>query len=325
MAKKKKQKKAGIEKRRKNKIEKKSAQKRKLQAQKPVQQKISPSKLKSNLKNLPSLIFEPELEEIAFSSEQLKAVTSEFEKVPDQIEALGSPEFEAQLKERLESLKARFDEDEDVNKGMMVHAILYFMEQEDAPLYLNQIAVAMYYNALYQLENEEPITLKQLNIQLRDYDKTWGDYLKEKTKQTVSPMGEDEIEEEEELEPVALGDTLFDEISRPFSEYLDADTSLDEDTRERVLEDAEALLNDYGEEKGITSLDDFRARKVRNFLESWFIRMMNPTQEDMENMIESLKLLFTFFREKELLSSEKTEDILSLLEDGDAFVANLNV
>ena len=66
MAKKKKQKKAGIEKRRKNKQQKRSATKKRMVAQQPVQKKISPAKLKQNLKNIPSLIFEPELQDMVF-------------------------------------------------------------------------------------------------------------------------------------------------------------------------------------------------------------------------------------------------------------------
>ncbi len=182
MAKKKKQKqkKAGLAKRQKNKQQKKTALKKKIVASRPVEKKISPSKVKQNLKNMPSLIFEPELEKIRFSKEQIEEAQANHEKVPDQIEALATPEFITTLKEQLEALKLRFDQENDLNKGMMAHAIIYFMEQEHAPAYLNQVVVAMYYSVISDIDSNDPGVLKQLNQMLNEYDQTWADYLQEK-------------------------------------------------------------------------------------------------------------------------------------------------
>ncbi len=331
MAKKKKQKKAGLAKRQKNKQQKKNAAKRKLQAMKTPQRRISPSKVKQNLKNLPSLIFEPELVNIAFSADDIKRVTTEFEKTPDQIEAIASSEFMEQLTTNCQEMRIRFEQEADTNKSMMVHAILYFMEQEEAPAFLNQIVVAMFYRGLHQIENpEEELELKQLSQMLNDYDETWSDYLQEKMgdsslsnmlqgAQTLPPESGDEEEE-----PSALLTSPFEAVINEFNDYLASDLSLDEETQERTVEDVEVLVNDYCEEKEISLLEDLKARKIRNFLEGWFIRMMNPTREDMDTMISSLDLFFQFAVKKEKIPAETGEGVQKLFEDRSSLLSSFD-
>ncbi len=328
MAKKKKQKKAGIEKRRKNKQQRKSASKKRELAKQPVQKKISPAKLKQNLKNIPSLIFEPELEKLAFSSDQINEAQSQKEKVPEQIGFLASPEFTDKLKTQLDSMKERFEQQGDTNKTMMAHAIIYFMEQENAPPFLNQIIVAMYFNALHQIENDEALTLKELNIQLREYDKEWSEYLQEQAGALSSLESAGQIEDatfadneaEAELEP-----SVFESVVEEFVDYLESEQSLEEEQRERMQEDVEVFVNDYFEDKGITELDSLRSRKVKTFLESWFISTMHPTKEDLETMIDSLDSFFNFTIQKDKISPEKGKEILDLLQDKEMFLSNLNI
>jgi|GEM_PF-1442877 len=334
MAKKKKLKKAGIAKRQKNKLQKKVAAKRKLQANKPAQRQMSPSKVKQNLKNLPSLVFEPELESIAFAADDINRVVTEHEKTPDQIEAIATPEFMELLKTKHQEMRIRFEKENDSNKGMMVHAILYFMEQEEAPAFLNQIVVAMFYRALSQIQNPDTeIDLKELNQMLKEYDQTWADYLQEKMEaagiEDIIPSGfpkppqiDGVIEDTEDESPLMTA-SAFEGVLDEFSEHLSSELSLEEEAQERTIEDVEVLFNDYCEEKEITQLQELRARKIRNFLEGWFIRMMNPTKEDMETMINSLDLFFQFALEKEKMPAEMNEDIQKLFEDKSSLLSAL--
>jgi len=326
MAKKKKIKKAGIAKRQKNKLQKKVTTKRKFQAKNPKQRQMSPSKVKQNLKNLPSLIFEPELESIGFAVDDINRVVAEHEKTPDQIEAIATPEFMELLKAKHQEMRIRFEKENDGNKGMMVHAILYFMEQEEAPAFLNQIVVAMFYRALSQIQNPEAeIDLKELNQMLKEYDQTWADYLQEKMGDAgmddMIPSGFPDASqvsgdvEDTDDEPLEVVVSAFEGILVEFSEHLISELSLEEESRERTIEDVEVLFNDYCEEKEITQLQDLRARKIRNFLEGWFIRMMNPTKEDMETMINSLDLFFQFALQTEKMPAEMNDDIRKLFED----------
>jgi hypothetical protein len=332
MAKKKKQKKAGLAKRQKSKLQKKTAAKRKVQALKTPQRRVSPGKVKQNLKNLPSLVFEPELESIAFTADEVNQAIAEHDKTPDQVEAIATPEYMDKLLEKLQEMRTRFEIESDANKSMMVHAILYFMEQEEAPAYLNQIIVAMFFRIFTKIqEPEHEIDLKELNQKLKEYDETWTDYLQEKMEaagltdmaQGGYPLpSEDADDAEEELSPLLA--SPFESLVAEFSDYLGSELSLDEEARERAIEDVEVLMNDYCEEKEITDIDDLKARKIRNFLEGWFVRMMNPTKEDMETMINSLDYFFQFAASKEKLPLETTEGVKKLFEDRSALLSSFD-
>ncbi len=327
MAKKKKQKKAGLAKRQKTKQQKKTAHKKKIIAKKPVQKKISPSKVKQNLKNMPSLIFEPELEKIRFSKEQIEEAKATHEKVPDQIEALATPEFITSLKEELEALKLRLDQENDLNKGMMAHAIIYYMEQEQAPAYLNQVIVAMYYSVISDLDTNDPGVLKQLNQMLNEYDQTWADYLKEKMGDLEGddpkPLSTEETSLTE-AEKSFIAPSPFEGLLKEFENHINSESNLTDELKERVLEDVEVLINDYFEEKEITQLEDIRPRKVKSFLEGWFIQTMHPTKEDLETMLNSLEIFFKYSDSEGKIAKETCDKVLGFLEDKDAFLSILN-
>lgn len=332
MAKKKKQKqkKAGLLKRQKNRQEKKISRKKRLIAAQPVQKKMSQSKLKQSLKNLPSLIFEPELEEIAFSSEEVENAKNQYEKTPDQIEAIATPEFSEKMVAKLGLMKTRYEAENNQSKLMMVTAMLYFIEQENAPPFLNQLIVAMFCSTESKIETGQSLTdLKQLNKMLNEYDTTWRSYLEEKmaaieSGPRIQIPGESVDETEAEEVTVSL-DSPFESVLNDFGAYLSTDLGYNEEDQERVLEDTEVLLNDYFEDKDITQLEDIRPRRIRTFLESWFIRTMHPTKEDLESMFVSLELFFKFSESKELLNTETCQEVLTILKNKETYLANLEV
>jgi hypothetical protein len=330
MAKKKKQKKAGLVKRQLSRLQKKSAQKRREQAQKPVQKKVSTARIKQNLKNLPSLLFEPELKNMAFSTDAVRQAIAAHDKIPDQIDALATEDFLQQLKERHIELKARFDREGDPNKSMMAYAIIHFMEQENAPACLNQIVVAMFYQALAEIEQPgTPLTLKDLNRYLREYDKTWEAYLQEKAGQmnemtvmadadTIAQQYADEADSAS-----ATSQSPFEPLLDDFREQLSSLPSMTETSIERTIEDVEVLLIDYCDEKAIRQLSELDGRKIKRFLEGWFVRNMNPTREDMETMLIALDQFYDFATSAHLLPEEISREIKYLLSNRDPFLAVL--
>ena len=331
MAKKKKQKqkKAGLVKRQKNRQQKKIDRKKKVLAAQPIQKKMSPSKLKQSLKNLPSLIFEPELEEIAFSPEEVENAISQYDKTPDQIEAIATPEFTQKMVDKLELMKTRYEAEKNSSKLMMVTAMLYFIEQESAPPFLNQLIVGMFCRITAEKETGQPVSdLKELNKMLNDYDNTWRSYLEEKMAAIEKgPQIQLPAESVDDIESEAAAislDSPFEGVLEDFGGYLSEELGYNEDDQERVMEDAEVLLNDYFEDKEITQLEDIRPRRIRTFLESWFIRTMHPTREDLESMFDSLDLFFNYAESKELLSSETCQEVLKVLENKDSYLANLD-
>ncbi|MCP4294120.1 MAG: hypothetical protein GY786_00760 [Proteobacteria bacterium] len=330
MAKKKKQKKAGLAKRQSNKQNKKRALKRKEVANKPVEKKqMKMSRVKKNLKKLPLLVFESELQEILFTPDQLKQAEDQFEKAPDQVEVLATPDFESTLKEKLLLMDQRFLAEGNADYGMMVKAMLYFMEQEQAPGFLNQIIVSIYFYSLAKANNpDSPYGFEELETQLNDYDDRWETYLEEKTAalqkdqpamETAQPNAIDNTPLEED----PLPDSPFEVVLKDFNDTISADNELDESQKERIEEDVEALINDYFEEKEISSLEGFNARKLRNFIESWFIRNMHPTPEDLENMIGSLKKLTQFLETKELVPKDECQKVLTYLDDKNTIMDHL--
>ena len=330
MAKQKKQKKTGLLKRKKEKLDKKKALKRKAQAQKkPEAKRLSMSKVKKNLKNLPLLIFEPELKEISFSADTVKKAQSEHERLPDQIESAATSEFQDKLKEKFTVLKEKFDANGDVNKGMMVNAMQYYMDQEHSPTFMNQIIVGMYLNAVQKLESPDAdITLDNLNIQLKEYDKTWASYLEErmtefdnKVKEAANNGSNMDVEADESS---PLPTSPFETILNDFETDLVKQESLNDETKERIQEDIEVLLNDYCEDKEINEFESLiKIRKIKNFIESWFIRMMHPTAEDLGNMVDSLLFFFKYLQDNESRYKVTTDEIIDFLTDKEAILSKL--
>ncbi|PCI23516.1 MAG: hypothetical protein COB67_12700 [SAR324 cluster bacterium] len=327
MAKKKKQKKAGLAKRQAGKQVKKRAVKRKVVSQRPAEKKqMKMSRVKKNLKKLPNLIFESELQEIAFTQEQVQGVMEAHEKTPDQIEAIATPEFMEKLGVQLQTMDQRFALEQDADRGMMVKAMLYFMDQEQAPTYLNQLIVSLFYQALHKIETPEadfgPI---ELELQIKDYDEKWESYLEEKTAalQEQGEGAETPAFPQEEVEEEAWTASPFEQLLEEFGSYLSSELKMEEEVLEKTQEDAEALFNDYFEEKEITSLEGIRVRKIQNFLEGWFIRNMNPTPEDVESMIGSLSTLVGFLESKEKIAADKCQAIVEYLGNKEAILANL--
>lgn len=330
MAKQKKQKKAGLAKRKLQKKQKKTAQKRKeIGQRRPAPKQMSMSKVKKNLKNLPLLIFEPELRELAFTAEDIKAVAADHEKVPDQIAALSTPEYQGKLKVKLGEMKGRFEKENDANKMMMVNAMLYFMEQELAPAFMNQIIVGLFLETSIKMETPDvDVTLDLLNQKIKDYDKTWEPYLEEKLeeiRQKAESMSDDGIRatnvEDADFEDIEA--SPFESLISDYATYATEKMSLDAEKVERSQEDIEALLNDYCEEKEITDVADLTQRKIKNFVEGWFIRNMNPTKEDVEGMLDSLSSFYTFAKDTAIVSSDIADKIAVYLIKKDDILAKL--
>ncbi|MDH5559874.1 MAG: hypothetical protein OEY59_03375 [Deltaproteobacteria bacterium] len=325
MAKKKKQKKAGIAKRQQNKNLKRKAIKRKIQSDKPVQQKMTMSKVKKSLKNIAQLVYEPELREIAFSKEDVATVDSRFEKTPEKIEALATSEFLEKFKAQLKGMEERLELEKNPDKLVMVQAVTYYVNQEQSLSFMNQVIVAMYLyaEAIYGGQ-EPPEKLEQLNLLLRDYDITWKDYLEERYRQLEASKvteAEETLEGEAEAEEV-MADTVFEKIEGELDVYLGEQKDLSDDAVERVKEDVQVLLDDYFEEKSIGKLEDLRPRRLSNFLENWFVQTMHPTRDDLAQMYDSLKIFIDFTHKAQKIEEDKISEFREILAKKESALEN---
>lgn len=326
MAKKKKQKKQGLSKHKQAKQNKRSQQKRKEAALSPKQRKMSMGKVKKNLKNLPVLVYEPELEAIGFTKEQIETGAASGMNLPDQIDAATDADFDEKLKAGLSAMGQRFEAEGESDKIMMSQAMLYFLEQGGTAPCMNQITVGLFLKALHSTE-EEVIPFEKLLVELDKYDEDYKVELEAKAQEleqataAASIPGSSDIEVE--AEPVELSE--LEALLPEFQVYLETATrNMSEDQRERAVEDAEALLVDYAEDKEIESLADLGARKVKQFIENWFIRNMNPTPDDVNSMVDSLNHFYDYAAFAGKLDGETVAAVKERLADKNAILEKLN-
>lgn len=331
MAKAKKQKKGNLQ---KKKLQKKQARqkavKRRVAVQKPGPKPMNMTKLKKTLKLLPTLVYEPEMEAIAFSPDQIQEAKAAQEKTPDQIDQLANEGFMEGFKSALKEMEIRFAKTGDSTKLMLCQTMGYFMEQPNSPACMNQIIVGLFLKT--ELETaEKPSDVDALQAALKEYDQVWEEHLAEKAESVMGegqgmpgmPMPEGMpalpgTDEEEESEPAP-----FEELVQSFADHL-GESGMDEDDLELCVEDAEALFEDYCEEKEIESLEELSASKVKMFLTGWFPRNLNPTPEDYGHMLDSMEKLFKFLADTDRIAADVSTEVLTLLEGKEQLMENLS-
>ncbi len=319
MAKKKKQKKGGLQKKQAAKSQKRVAKKRVAAQASAPQRQMKPGKVKKLLKNIPTLALEPEIAALAFDKEAQKAAIAANEKTPDAVDALADEAFMATLAEKMTEVDIRFKQEGDQEKVFLTQAMAYFLGQP-APPCMNQIVVALFYSNEITNSGAE-VELGNLTEALDQYDETWADYLEEKAQAhmgSAEGMAGGSMEdamaggtiEGEVIEDDPIEDSVFAGLLKDLEESLKAGDKTEEE-QERILEDSEVLLVDYTEEKEITELSDLTASKVKMFVTGWFTRTMNPTPEDLSSMHLSMKSLFAYLGEAGKVDGQEAKVIAS--------------
>lgn len=320
MAKKKKQQKVGIKKKQSAK-----QQKRKLNVRKTIlkkggpkqDKKMSMNKLKKNLTDLPKLIFEPELLDIHFEKTALEKVKSEFEKAPDQIEVLADSLFESNLVQVLQALQQKFTKEKNQKKMFHVQAALYYIREEKAPAYLNQIIIGIYLRSLYEvLQIGTEVSMENIIPLIQEYEIIWKDELSRKSEPTSEETYEVESNEVEAFEE--LPDFVFEQKMETF--LADQKQHLEPDQVDNLQEDLEVFLDDYLSEKKVIDLNNLNTHLVESFLKNWFVSKMHPTKQDIEQMIFSLQTFISFCSQKDWITKETVTKLQSLLENKNTFI-----
>jgi hypothetical protein len=319
MAKKKKQKKTGLQKRKQVKQQKRKARVQKVSTQKPSQKKLSMSKAKKFLAQVPKLVFEPELVDYAYSQDVLDEVAKTHEKVPDQIEAATTSDFLGELINRMKVLEQRVLTEQDEGKHLMAKAMLYYMESDQAPSYFNQLIVALYLRSSAK-EGDEVFTEENIINAVDLYEEKWSEYLSTKSEGMDEGAGVLPETEYDDFEDIIEENASFSGFLSEFEIYHTDILSTESSVQERIVEDAEAFLNDYLEEKEVTSLDQIEGSIIHSFLATWFIQTMNATKEDMESMLVSLQSCFDFAKSSNQITEEKYQDVLRVLEKKETYL-----
>ena len=312
MAKKKKVQKQSIKKRQTDKANKRKLVKRKLSAQKSPQKQMSMAKVKKNLKALPGLVFEPEFSALSFSAEALTAAQASSEIQPEQIDfAAAQGDFDGQFSAALKEMDVRFAKTGDANKQMMTQAMLYFLEQEQTPACMNQLTVALFLNALHKQETNEDYSFPELEIALKAYDDTNEAYLEGRATELASAAQtvEGAVATDDEEESAPLGAAAFSTLMGQIEDWAE---TVEGDQSERLVDDMTALFEDYASEKEWSELSDVTPKRVQTFI-GWFERNMNPTQEDLKSLKDSLGLFFASELAQKELGEQTCGTILATL------------
>jgi len=292
MAKKKKVQKQSIKNRQAAKVNKRKEIKRKASASRAPQKQMSMAKVKKNLKLLPGLIFEPEMNALSFDAEALKNAEAASELLPERIDfAAAQGEFGTQFREAIVAMDVRFAKVGDADKQMMTQAMNYFMDQEESPSCMNQLIVSLYLNSVQQQETAgSSLDFAALDEALKAYDETHEAYFETRNAEIEAAKGSGVVVGESEEVQESASASVFTGLLERIEEWAGA-SDLGDDQSERVVDDMTALFEDYAAEKEWTELSDINPRRVQSFV-GWFERNMNPTDEDLVLLKNSISTFF---------------------------------
>lgn len=318
MAKKVKQKKAGMVKRQQQKKAKKADERRK-KASRPPARPSSPQEVQKILAKIPTLALEGAMAGVYFDEEALKAGLEQGTEDPLLLQQLATDESLNNVKDKL--LEDVEHHPTNSQKGLLVRGMLETFDNDKMIPVINPILVGIYLKSKAKVLGQpmsEPLLLKAV----KEYDEENAELIEILVKQSGVTLPETPFasgEEEprfghEQMEDAELVDEPLLAPSKPEVEVIDDELmeafkasleDLDEDQAERRVEDIEVLVEDYLE----TPITECTGVTIRKFL-NWFKSNQNPLPEDIEAMNESLKVFFTFLQDKGHLTSDVVERII---------------
>ena len=299
MAKKAKKQKAGMLKRKKQKLTQKTIDRRRVASRMP-QKPSSEKEVLKILQRLPILAYEPELLDLHFEEASLRYQLEQDYPEPQIIKNLISAEFLAEFQERLEKMNVRTSSE--TQKNMMVRAMLYNLEHDQIPHFANPLIVAIYLRSKAQIEGYA-LALSQIFNTLKSYDISHKETIEKMIK---SPDMEADITEIEEIAPAPPPiDSALVEI------YFLTLKEFEETEEERMREDLEVFIEEYVRRP----IEEWTAEMMDDFLGNWFIKNLHPLVDDLISMQNTLEHFFQFLAKQEKISAEKMQTILPLLQD----------
>ena len=312
MAKKKKNQKAGMVKRKQQKRIKKANSRRKLASRPQQMGNMSEKNAQKILKNIPQLAFEPPLLAINYPQEVIQNAGDT--PIPVVIQESITEEFQQELQEKL--IEMDLESSPQTPHGLMVKALLYSIGEGAMPVFMNPLIVAIYLKTKANLEGQALDRLSILNA-VEEYEKQHVDLIQSMMEaETDSTTEEDaNIVDAEIIEPEADDLVLEDSpeiLSQEIIESWKASiSSLDEEQQERMIEDLEVFVEDY-----LTiPKEQWSKSTIRKFLGTWFEETVNPTEEDRMSIRETLKNFLEFMKSENHLVDTVVDEMLSVIEN----------
>ena len=306
VAKIKKQKKSGMLRRQKQKRHNKMIRRQKTMPKKKPQLQNS-AQLEQLLNALPTLAFEPELDDFRMDKARLMELMENDLSEPNLLMELLSEEFVSEFDQRLARLQDSHEEKS--IKHLLAKATRQQLSDSSIIQHLsNPVIVAIFLKTSLSLDGRE-LDLAGLSGAMKEFEQKNHEHIKLLTEKM-------EANEKDEFDLVAdEGQRLDEEVEKSFppineeiyKKFLELVPS---EKKERTEEDLEVFLFDFKP----PNIKEWDFVMVRHFIGEWFVRNANPLKEDIYSMRESLLSLFQFLEREELLQKGVFDQVSEFLK-----------
>jgi hypothetical protein len=307
---KKKPRKAGMAKRQQQKKHQRAQQRRKLAIARPRQkpQMAAQKELEDLLGTLPFLAFRPEFEGIGFDPNLIKQELEDKTPEPLILMRLLTTDFLAAFTARFEEFERSTVERSPDN--LLAKATLHQLAHSaEIPHLSNPMIVALYLKARAVAMDVPAPTQETIHSELEAYEERNRELIEQisvdPSQLEYGPMallpdhidlGEDAPEDAAEPEREDAADIpapLPAEVLENFYASLD----VDEEAKERIIEDLETFLEDFGP----SHYTNWTPALIDEFIDEWFVKEANPLEEDLQSMRGSILHLLRYLRDQSLL------------------------
>ena len=306
VAKNKKQKKSGMLRRQKQKRHNKMIRRQKTMPKKKPQMQNS-AQLEQLLNALPTLAFEPELDDFRMDKARLMELRENDLSEPNLLMELLSEEFVSEFDQRLSRLEDAHAEKS--IKHVLAKATRQQLSDSSTIQHLsNPVIVAIFLKTSLSLDGKE-LDLAGLSGAMKEFEQKNHEHIKLLTEKmeanekdefdSVTDEGQRLEEEFEKRFP-----PVNEEVYKKFLELVPAEK------KERTEEDLEVFLVDFKP----PNIKEWDSGMVRHFIGEWFVGNANPLKEDIYSMRESLLSLFQFLDREELLQKGVFDQVSEFLE-----------
>ena len=263
--------------------------------------------LEQLLNALPTLAFEPELDDFRMDKARLVELKENDLSEPNLLMELLSEEFVSEFDQRLSRLEDAHAEKS--IKHLLAKATRQQLLGSSTVQHLsNPVIVAIFLKTSFSLDGRE-LDLAELSGAMKEFEKKNHEHIKLLTEKM-------EANEKDEFDSVAdEGQRLEEEVEKiipPINEevYKKFLELVPEEKKERTEEDLEVFLVDFKP----PNIKEWDSGMVRHFIGEWFVGNANPLKEDIYSMRESLLSLFQFLDREELLQKGVFDQVSEFLE-----------
>ena len=315
MVKKKKKQKGGSNSKKQVKELKRKKLKKKNVTVKNRQKTQSLTRLKQNLKYIPQLLFEPEIQNIQ-PSKTIDEITNSSESELERMEFFYDDKLHQQFKDAIDEMVIRLEKGKNKINLMNSKAVMYMMNEGKTPACMNHLIIGKFYQHLDQDGSTYNLSLENVGEFIAAFEEKYENEIAKlhQDEHMLSPSDEQMAESLSESDELEIEDSKGDfenEIISEFYEYLE--NKVDEEVRSVYAENAETFFEDYiKSEKSLASYDQIKMRHFSFFYEYFFPENMNPTEEDIKLMAQSLGIFAEFLNIKDVLSQEEVGEIKKL-------------